>query len=760
MADRAYPASRSCSSRSGRGILPTKEHQDDAQSSSNMAPSLISSSFASGKPPSMCSFASGKDDAVHRPKSGFVGSERKLHSEEDVCCHPKSGIGGERSKLLPMDRSRLSYGGREVTEPQTKPLAPTSKAASSTLPLLTNQKKIGSGPPPAKSTVKYMEQSAPAAATSVSGGMAPTPPSQTRHSPVRRPPPSSSSSPASPSSQKNNSHQAIIPRNTKMSLVQALQSPRPSAAHKRSSAHQVRMREPSEADHVADDTVSLASSTPRSTTSTIGSQSSVSSEKWTSRGHSQSTGSTSSRRSSSNPPVDGDRQKRKRSSRSLHIGFDNCSIDLECEQKEHPGSLVLKDWSELFKDHPDRDNLIRCLKAYEMERPTKLQGHAIAAIVRGGQSSTRTKSGKSCVMIQGPSGIGKTSAVALAVIATLDPNVKHIQAIVLSGSTLRDFDKFHTVFTTLQSGENTYKSLFDNSGGHGAKLSSHVDAGTQVLCGPPRSMLHLLGHCPLCLDHIRILIIDDAHELARFNESSSPLTTTPLHDVIQVCNVLECQGAPTAHLTYVILSEGGEDQTSRKMIRLLKSSVLKKKNLLQVQDMPTKLRMHVKHYYVCAPRAEWISILAGLVKSLMFPRVIVFCDDRRQGVDYFPNKMRQLKLQVSVNNSGSQSGCMDDTRRTALQDFSSAKTQFLFTTSEPAVCQIVLPKVSCVFHLDVPSEMLSVYGVRLLPLDSQGRSDTVSVVFLEQASPKISELEKLFGICFMDMPFEFIPVNS
>jgi len=51
--------------------------------------------------------------------------------------------------------------------------------------------------------------------------------------------------------------------------------------------------------------------------------------------------------------------------------------------------------------------------------------------------------------------------------------------------------------------------------------------------------------------------------------------------------------------------------------------------------------------------------------------------------------------------------------------------------------------------------------VRLLPLDCQGaqgrRSDAVSVVFLEQESPKISELEKLFGIRFMDMPFEFIP---
>lgn len=215
-------------------------------------------------------------------------------------------------------------------------------------------------------------------------------------------------------------------------------------------------------------------------------------------------------------------------------------------------------------------------------------------------------------------------------------------------------------------------------------------------------------------------------------------------------------------MTYVILSQGGDGHYSRKVTRLLKSSVLKKKNLLSVQDMPTKLRMHVKHYYVQAPRQEWTKIMAGLVRSLMFPRVIVFCDDRKNGIEYFPNKMRTLNLDVSVNvGSGDTS---DEIRRTALQDFSAAKTQFLFTTSEPSTCQIVLPKVSCVFHLDVPGDLLSVYGVRLLPLDSQNRSDAVSVVFVENnggpvniPNTKIIDLEKLFGIKFMDMPFEFIP---
>merc|ERR1719235_408436 len=90
-----------------------------------------------------------------------------------------------------------------------------------------------------------------------------------------------------------------------------------------------------------------------------------------------------------------------------------------------------------------------------------------------------------------------------------------------------------------------------------------------------------------------------------------------------------------------------------------------------------------------------------------------------------------------------------DSRRQAVQEFQGGRTQLLFATSEPAVCQIVLPKVSCVFHFDVPSDMLSVYGVRLLPLDSRQPMDAVSVLFAENASSKVKELEKMFSIEFM-----------
>merc|ERR1719240_1675869 len=163
----------------------------------------------------------------------------------------------------------------------------------------------------------------------------------------------------------------------------------------------------------------------------------------------------------------------------------------------------------------------------------------------------------------------------------------------------------------------------------------------------------------------------------------------------------------------------------------------------------------LKHYYVQAPRSEWVGILAGLVHSLMFPRAIVFADDRkRERLEGFLKDMERHKLSVSANvvvpsvgptvSSHLQSSIAG--RKLAVQEFVAGKTQLLFGTSDPVLCQIVLPKVSCVFHFDVPTDMLSVYGVRLLPLDATQPLDAVSVLFAENAASKVQELERMFSI--------------
>lgn len=181
---------------------------------------------------------------------------------------------------------------------------------------------------------------------------------------------------------------------------------------------------------------------------------------------------------------------------------------------------------------------------------------------------------------------------------------------------------------------------------------------------------------------------------------------------------------------------------------------MQKKNL--VKDAvkiapPTKLIKSMKHYYIAAPKSEWVRILSGLVQTLMFPRALVYCDEGAPQARGFLDQMEQRNLSVSANLPGA--SC-----RQAVQDFASSKSQFFLTHSEPSLCEMGLGKVSCVFHMDVPTESSSAYGIRLLPVDEKIAKDSASILFVEPQDKKtVTEIEKLFDVHFMEMPFDFLP---
>merc|ERR1719491_1073736 len=163
------------------------------------------------------------------------------------------------------------------------------------------------------------------------------------------------------------------------------------------------------------------------------------------------------------------------------------------------------------------------------------------------------------------------------------------------------------------------------------------------------------------------------------------------------------------------------------MIKMLKSSMVTKKNLLSVESctLPTRLIRGMKHYYAEATSTEWVRIFAGLVQALTFPRALIYSDD--ESIHQHLREMQAMGIAVSANLPGATS----EARKNALQDFSSNKTQFLLTHSEPSVCQIMLPKVSCVFHFGILSQLPSVYGVRLCPLDERLKKESASILLVE-----------------------------
>lgn len=517
--------------------------------------------------------------------------------------------------------------------------------------------------------------------------------------------------------------------------------------------------------------------------------------------------------------------------RSIHMSFSDCCIDVEQQHSgERSQMSLLHDFRQLCGEGSQADGLMECLRMSSWLKPNKLQQHAIPALLHfmgkqlGGQTGTTGK-GKTSIVIQGPAKAGKTSAVILSLLAAIDVSLHQPQAILIYSSSKRDFDKYLNIFTLMQTV--TYQSFHDEDDEDPEapldEKSAEVRAArtAQILIGQPRKLLKLLSSSSrLCLDSVKMLVVDDAEELLYEGASSAPssptaklvrefpglsgaatertgskvelgnteqtrtlasqaqMTSPQLEYIVQICNVLDCRqysqnmsdtyrirsgDVQGMGLRYVILAQQG-DASSRKVLRLLKKSLMQKTNLLSMESCPppSKLIRAMKHYNASAKRSEWVRIFAGLVQSLMFPRALIFCDTDE--ISDFYKQMVDMKIAVSANlpeakgSNGEPMGAAE-ARRRAVQDFTSNKSQFLLTRSEPAVCQIMLPKVSCVFHFGIPSDLPSVYGVRLLPLDQEMVKDASSILFVEpkKGSSVSSSIGKLFSINFLDMPFEFLP---
>jgi hypothetical protein len=263
---------------------------------------------------------------------------------------------------------------------------------------------------------------------------------------------------------------------------------------------------------------------------------------------------------------------------------------------------------------------------------------------------------------------------------------------------------------------------------------------------------------------------DDAN--ASSSSASPTFVASAIEDVVELCRLLDA--AKAVKIPYFIIADdqAATDRGTKKMMRMLKSSMVTRKNLLSVENctLPTKLIKGMKHYSAEARSTDWVRIFAGLVQALTFPRALIYCDD--ESIHQYLHQMEAMGVAVSANLPGASS----ESRQKALQDFSSNKTQFLLTHSEPAVCQVMLPKVSCVFHFGIMSQMPSVYGVRLCPLDEKLKKESASILLVEAPKPSkskdskedkeakcgdmhpvVSKLQKTFGIAFMDMPLEMLP---
>jgi len=441
--------------------------------------------------------------------------------------------------------------------------------------------------------------------------------------------------------------------------------------------------------------------------------------------------------------------------------FKDFSIELEVENRlQLPKSSVCVDFRSLFGHVENPEAFLQCLKLTGMQRPNVFQKFVIPPLVEAlGAGALRAAAGRMCLTVQGPAQCGKTSALALAIVGATDPALNGLQVIVVTASPNKDLERFLSVFTlTHRLATASLPALEPGVVEDPAAFEAAKDA--QIIYGYPARVRALLSSVPVRVEHMRTIVVDDASAL---NAAGGSLFA----DILHIAATLELRrnsvppweselqpgSGRKEQIRAVILAGESSDLGVRKIVRRLRVAFMRKKTPMGVEPMNVARR--VSHYTMRHRQQDWVKVLINLVESLMLTRVVLFCDGNATPM---VDEMRKAGLSVSCNLEDDGRG-RDMVRRDALTEFCSGATQFLVTISDTHILQGVIPKVSCIVHVGVPRQCLTLYATRLLPIDQTYSPTALSVLFEDGAEvdDTILRVERLFKIQIQDLPPELLP---
>lgn len=147
-----------------------------------------------------------------------------------------------------------------------------------------------------------------------------------------------------------------------------------------------------------------------------------------------------------------------------------------------------------------RPTILQALQELEHTQPTPVQAAVIGPLMQGRD-----------VIAQARTGTGKTAAFALPALHNLDPEIKDVQVLVLSptrelalqvGKAMEGYGKFDDVSILTIYGGASY--------GH---QKGTLRKGASVVVGTPGRLLDLIRQGNLKLEHVKLLILDEADEM-------------------------------------------------------------------------------------------------------------------------------------------------------------------------------------------------------------------------------------------------------
>ena len=176
---------------------------------------------------------------------------------------------------------------------------------------------------------------------------------------------------------------------------------------------------------------------------------------------------------------------------ALFTEYDFCSVILT-------GVLMTTEFESLNL----RPELVQAIVERGYETPTPIQAAVIPMMLTG-----------SDVIGQAQTGTGKTAAFALPILNNLQPNQKHVQALVVAPTRELAMQVSNALF---EYGKHQRVQVLPVYGGTSYdRQMRRLRKGVDVVVGTPGRMLDLIRRGSLDLSHVATVVLDEADEMLR-----------------------------------------------------------------------------------------------------------------------------------------------------------------------------------------------------------------------------------------------------
>lgn len=270
-----------------------------------------------------------------------------------------------------------------------------------------------------------------------------------------------------------------------------------------------------------------------------------------------------------------------------------------------------------FKELGINKELRQALSEIGIKSPTEIQEKSIPALLNGALD----------FVAQAPTGTGKTATFALPIIENIDPNNKHVQALILTPTRELGLQIAKQIFKFTKYLPN---KVFCEAVYGGAHILNQINAlkrPTQIIVATPGRLIDLYNKNAVDFSHLQTVVLDEADEMLNMGFKA---------EIDQIMELIKTD--PHVWLFSATLPAEINELIQRHIGKGATRVHVDKKNLVN---------KNIEHRYIECQIDDKLNIIVSFLKNRSGDRGVVFCRTKK-GAQKLANQLKAKNINADA----------------------------------------------------------------------------------------------------------------